>query len=107
MKYNCVHKLLVIDVSTCTLKPFFEKIKKSVASCSDWRQGWTTLVCNMQICLEKNHLFANLVREGMLSELIRRQLVDLVIDHGKSDELDSGPNLKKVARFKKLENSSL
>jgi hypothetical protein len=23
------------------------------SSCSDWRQGRTTLVCNMQICLEK------------------------------------------------------
>jgi hypothetical protein len=29
------------------------------------------------------------------------------IDHGKSDELGSGPNWKKIARFKKLENSSL
>ncbi len=29
------------------------------------------------------------------------------IDHGKSEELDSGPNLKKIARFKKLKNSSL
>jgi hypothetical protein len=29
------------------------------------------------------------------------------IDHGKSEELGSGPNWKKIARFKRLENSSL
>jgi hypothetical protein len=29
------------------------------------------------------------------------------IDHGKLDELGSGPNWKKIARFKRLENSSL
>jgi hypothetical protein len=32
---------------------------------------------------------------------------DGVIDHGKSDELASGPNWKKIARFKRLESSSL
>jgi hypothetical protein len=31
----------------------------------------------------------------------------LSIDHGKSDELGSGPNWKKIARFKRLENSNL
>jgi hypothetical protein len=31
----------------------------------------------------------------------------LGIDHGKSDELGSGPNWKKIARFKRLENSRL
>ncbi len=30
----------------------------------------------------------------------------VTIDHGKSDELGSGPNWKKIARFKRLENSS-
>ncbi len=30
-----------------------------------------------------------------------------VIDHGKSDELGSGPNWKKIARFKTLKSFSL
>jgi hypothetical protein len=31
----------------------------------------------------------------------------VAIDHGKSDKLGSGPNWKKTARFKRLENFSL
>jgi hypothetical protein len=33
--------------------------------------------------------------------------IDSTIDHGKSDELASGPNWKKIARFKRLESSTL
>ncbi len=34
-------------------------------------------------------------------------IICLFIDHGKSDEIGSGPNWEKIARFKRLENSSL
>jgi hypothetical protein len=49
------------------------------------------------------HPYSNLEKTAVLQEA----RYYFTIDHGKSDELGSGPNWKKIARFKRLENSRL